>query len=125
MPVPGEVPGCVECDEELVECYGGTGAPFSIPQGLYLPPVASRCVGGGCILSSVYECKQEAACTTDDENTTRLFENWATIDVEQASLCAEGYDPAVVLCDSCLPGWTLNDAGDGCEQPLHLRPLKL
>ena len=114
--IAGEVPGCVECDEELVECHGGTGAPFSIPQGLYLPPVASRCVGGGCILSSVYECKQEAACTTDDENTTRLFENWATIDVEQASLCAEGYDPAVVLCDSCLPGWTLNDAGDGCEQ---------
>lgn len=113
--VVGNATGCVPCDADLVTCFGGSGAPFSVPQGFFLPPSASECDDGTCLMASIYACADEPACTTANESD-RDFDAWLDIDVDCARLCATGYDPAVVLCDRCLDGWTQNDAGTECEK---------
>ncbi|KAK3246847.1 hypothetical protein CYMTET_43627 [Cymbomonas tetramitiformis] len=88
---------CADClDVEGIICHGRSS--YTLEDGYWMSPAAELCDSTTCVLDLVRQCEVGEACAstagsranTDGRKTVAMGE-----------LCADGYDPSVVLCGGC------------------------
>jgi len=99
--------------EQAADCPFHWGNKFAIKPGYWVSPSAVACGNDTeCLLNRVYEC--------DEPKTERCpgnFEAEGVISLaiyENTSMCGEGYDPDIVKCSSCIPGYEPAEDGVSC-----------
>eukprot|EP00854_Cymbomonas_tetramitiformis_P006589 gene6589-7889_t len=106
---------CYDCiGDSGIECKGY--ADYHIRNGYWLAPAASACDTAACLVSRLYSCEIQDACSTDGSQRNGTGAEVA----EGLQLCAtaEGFTRAV-LCGGtstpvCASGYYGSPAGDSC-----------
>jgi len=116
---------CIDQGLGDVECAFRGGNAFALQPGYWMSSNAFDCYGAElidptkCILSRVYACDEPA--TERCPGNVEAWERQISFEPDRGTLsgvsfCGPGYDPEVVLCGSCLPGYQTGPDGLSCEE---------